>query len=237
MKKVYISLIAICFIVVSAIIILNIDTTTSKCINYKCQNIKIPLCLKIIDFFDRDYNYKNLVKMIIKDQKNNEEKVMMIFRWTYENIRRVPKDMPIIDDHVWNIIIRGYGESDQSSDVFTTLCNYAGFKAFFYRIAASSQAKKIPFVFVFIDNKWYIFDSYNGAYFKDRNGRLIDIESLKAVEIMKPNFLDKEFPIDYCEYVRSVPHITKMKLSRSNIQTPARRLFYEIKKVLGLLSI
>ena len=67
---------------------------------------------------------------------------MEIFIWTCENIRKQPDGLPVIDDHVWHIIIRGYGEPDQSSDVFTTLCNYAGIRAF-YALASYAGSKNL----------------------------------------------------------------------------------------------
>ena len=110
---------------------LNFTVTTQKGVNFKVQTIKIPLYLKALDFFDRHYNYKLITKRIIRDAQNEQDKAMKILEWTYKNIKRQPKELPVIDDHVWHIIVRGYGLNDQFSDVFTTLCNYAGMDAFF----------------------------------------------------------------------------------------------------------
>ena len=46
-----------------------------------------------------------------------KKKTLKIFIWTHKNIRKAPEGLPVIDDHVWHTIIRGYGINDQSSDV------------------------------------------------------------------------------------------------------------------------
>ena len=90
----------------------NIETSTRQGINYQDQVLKIPLYLKISNFLDRHYNYKWLVGRILHDQKEESEKAKAIFHWTVSNIKRQPSELDIIDDHVWHIIVRGYGVAD-----------------------------------------------------------------------------------------------------------------------------
>ncbi len=132
MKKNVTKPIVILIIIIGITTLININVTTEQCINYRCHSIRIPLYLKVLDFFDRHYHYKQLVREIIKNEKTDEGRVIKIFTWTYGNIRKVPSGFPVIDDHVWHIIIRGYGANDQFQDVFSTLCNYAGLEANFY---------------------------------------------------------------------------------------------------------
>ena len=70
------------FLVLTGIfILLNLSVTTRQGIDYKLSSIEIPLYLKTLDFFDRYYNLKELVKKIVKNTDSDEEKVMKILAW------------------------------------------------------------------------------------------------------------------------------------------------------------
>jgi len=78
-KKWLLWIIVIIFTLGGTTYILNINVTTQQGINYQWQTIEIPLYLKILDFFDRHYNYKWTVKRITGDSKTEKEKVFKIF--------------------------------------------------------------------------------------------------------------------------------------------------------------
>lgn len=219
----------ILLIIILGVFLLNMEVSTRQGINYRMQDLKTPLYLKSLDFFDRHYNYRQLVKRIIKDAKNDEERVMRLFDWTGENIRKTPIGMPVIDDHVWYIIVRGYGEADQSSDVFTTLCNYAGIKAFYSLAYSQGRKEMLPLSFVKIGNKWVAFDPYRKVYFKDKNGDLADIEALKHNNwVIQARGENPE--LDYSSYFENLPSVIEAGLTRANIQSPINRLLFEVKK-------
>jgi len=228
MKKFITLFLFVTFILI--IILSNINVTTRQGINYKWQTIKIPLYLKILDFFDRHYNYKYLVKKIIEEEKTDEGRVMKIFKWTYNNIRKAPEGFPIVDDHVWYIIVRGYGVEDQSSDVFSTLCNYAGLDAFYSCVHSKDDVQCVPLSFVRIKGRWFVFDPYHGIYFKDREGRLADVGIFKSGGNWTMETLGERSNIDYTSYLSFFPTIEKVGLNRSNVQSPLRRFIFEIKK-------
>lgn len=210
-------------------IMLNLSVTTRQGVDYKVHSIKIPLYLKTLDFFDRYYNYRELVKRIVQGANNDEEKVMRMFSWTHNNIRKAPKELPVVDDHVWHIIVRGYGVKDQSQDVFTTLCNIAGISAFFSEIYTEDKSGMMILSFVKIQEKWYVFDAYHGVYFKDKNGMFADMGSKNDWLLAT---LDVQPDIDYAPYLKNLPTIKDIGLSRSNTQSPLNRLLFEIKKIL-----
>ena len=258
MKKIWIKRVIVIFIVlIGTIYIVNIPVTIRQCVNYKCRNIEMPLYLKLLDFFDRHYNYKITVKRIINDSMSvagekkltEKEKVLRIFKWTHENIKKTPEGYPIIDDHVWHIIIRSYGEHDQFSDVFTTLCNYIGVDAFFsllYKenitvslspsLQRSNKGKifnnsYISLSFVKINERWNVFDPYNGVYFKNTAGELASIEDIMNRNWLEENIdITKKSDVDYNIYLKNLLPIKEMGLERANIQSPLNRLRYEIKK-------
>lgn len=214
---------------------LNIKVTTRQGVNYKIRTIRIPLYLKILDFLDRHYNYAQLVRSITDGSKSGEERVMRIFRWTYENIKMAPEGMPVIDDHVWYIIVRGYGKAEQSSDVFTTLCNYSGLDAFYYWVSGHAHTDKIVLSFVKMNTGWIILDIYHGVYFKNKKGGLADI-----VQIKSGNYTIENIPgvgaldFDYKDYFANLPDIKDMGSSRGGIQSPPKRFIFEMKKWKGM---
>lgn len=225
-------LLASVVLLISAVLLLNANVTTKQCINYKCRSIRIPLYLKILDFFDRHYHYKVLVREITIGAKTEEERAKKIFAWTYQNIRKLPYGFPIIDDHAWYIIIRGYGVTDQACDVFSTLCNYAGLDAFFTSIYADGRKQSIPFSLVSIGKKWFVFDPYMGVYFTDPKGNLADIATLKSGnwELKSLSLIPQNNTPNYKIFIKNLPEIKEIRLCRSSIQSPLNRLLFELKK-------
>lgn len=214
-------------------VILNLPVTSQQGINYEVRTIRMPLYIKVIEFLDRDYHYKELVKRVCQGCASDEDKVLALFKWTHQNIKRdIPIGWPIVDDHVWHIVIRGYGVADQFSDVFTTLCNYAGVDAFFKSVYTANRKKKISLSFVRIRGRWRAFDPYLGNYFKNKDGQFADIEELKSSNSWSiENLGGTPGPdIDYTEYVDDLPDVENIGLCRSNIQSPLNRLCFEIKE-------
>ena len=230
MKKFLRRLLVVIVVFTVIILLFNVKVTTRQGINYRVYAIRTPLYLKIIDFIDRHYNYKQLVQRIVKDERDEQKKVMKIFLWTYHNIRKQPKELPVIDDHVWYIIVRGYGVSDQSSDVFSTLCNYAGIDAFFKWVYKKDRSERIPFSFVKIEGNWSVFDPFHGTYFKNKNGEIADIEEIKAGSTWFIETLDVRPSVDYTAYFDKLLSIKDIGLTRSNVQSPLKRLLFEIEK-------
>lgn len=223
-------LLTICLIAV-LLVILNLPVTSRQGINYVVRDVKMPLYIKIIEFIDRDYRYKELVALVCKGHNSDGEKALVLFEWVYRNIRKdIPQGWPVVDDHVWNIIVRGYGVSDQFSDVFTTLCNYAKLDAF-YGFAYHKDGKKmILFSFVKIEGAWRVFDPYRGCYFKNRKGEIADIEELRFGSGWSIEGLGELPDIDYPAYFSNLPTIKNINLSRPSIQSPLNRIIFELKK-------
>lgn len=211
--------------------VFNFKTTYYQGVNYKVKSVKIPLYVKMVDFMSRNYHYKETLKDIIEGSESEEERVFKLFHWSHENIRPVPAGFLVVDDHVWHIIIRGYGASDQVSDVFTTLCNYAGVEAAFLFISPRAGKNKMPLSFVRINKKWRVFDPYLGVYFKDREGNLADIETIKAGAYLLEGKTEAVSQDYYADYIPNFPSLhDSVGLGRSKIQSPINRLLYELKK-------
>lgn len=208
---------------------LNIDTTTRQGINFQVQVIKLPLYLKALDFMDRHYNYKQLVRRIVGNKDDKEDRAKKILAWMCENIKRQPESLPVVDDHVWNIIIRGYGLGDQFQDVFTTLCNYAKVDAFYCLVYSSvNDKKKKPVSFVKLNGGWSLFDAYYGVYFVNARGQIANVNDLINGDGKAFSILFKEIPEDYAEYFKSLESLDyeSWRSSRAAIQSPLKRLIF-----------
>lgn len=222
----------ICCITVVFISVSNINVSSRKGVDSQLYTIRMPLYLKVLDFLDRHFNYQLLVNSIITDKQSDEARVLSVFEWTHNNIKKMPEGLPVVDDHVWHIIIRGYGQSDQSCDVFTTLCNYAGIKAFYLLLNLPDSKKRVPLAFVLLSRKWYVFDPYNGVYFINSEGDLVDLEFMKSKKDWQMKLLNQSVHkhIDYETCLENIPELSNSVLYRANIQSPLNRLRFELKK-------
>lgn len=163
MKQFYFKLLAVMILLIAIISVLNINVTTKQGINFQVHEIRLPLYLKILDFVDRHYNYKNIVKNILNGTKDENSKALKIFDWITSNVQKNPKELPIIDDHPLNVLIRGYGTEDQFEDIFTILCTYAGMDAF-PKMFQDKSGNVYYISFVKIGGKWRPLSVFGCAY-------------------------------------------------------------------------
>lgn len=232
MKKRSIALWVSVFLILSVGVLLNVNVSIRQGINYEVRILRMPLYLKLIDFYDRHLNYKRLVTEISgsSGKMNDEDKALAVFNWVIENISKQPEGLPVIDDHVWHIIVRRYGADDQFQDVFATLCNYAGLKAFFDQLSTAEGAKK-SLSFVSLNNKWVIFDVFHGVYFKNPKGGIADVDDLISGVWQEVSLKDPVAEDYYREYFKSLRFVnySQSKYSRSTIQSPLKRFIFWLK--------
>ena len=230
MKKIQIFLIVF-LLIGSLFLFLNISVTTNKGRDFIVTRSELPLYLKLLGFYDRHFNYKWLVKQITGHLDTREEKVFRLFQWTHETIRPQPKNLPIMDSHVWDVYIRGYGVSDNFHDLFSTLCNYSGVDAFFDRLMFEDSRKYIDITFVRVERDWVAFDPFNGAYFKNRDGNWATIEEIKKgnweLEKLPKSVIKESY---YKPFMELVPDNIVMGYRRANTQSPANRLKLQLSK-------
>ena len=235
MKKNFTRLIVWATLILAIIFLLNISVTIRQGVNFRVKALKMPLYLKGLDFFDRHYNYRVLTSEITRTANTDEEKVFNLFEWAFSHIQPQPAGLPIVDDHVWHIIVRGYGAGEQSSDVFTTLCNYAGFNATYSWVKGNKQLGEIAFSFVRISGRWVVLDQYRGIYFKNKAGKLADIEELKTGEYLTGYLPGARTPdFDYGEYFKNILSLGEIRLGRGSRQSPFKRFSFEVEKWLKL---
>ena len=198
------------------ILIFNIPATTRQGINGILFVRKIPLYVKTCGFLYRDYQYKALSRHITNGIKGDIDKIKALYDWTIDNIKRKPEGFPVVDDHIWDIIVRRYGASGQMTDVFTTLASYAGYEAFWDILLINNVPGGPILSFVKIGDRWYVFDILNK----------------KSFMIAENSELPTPYGPTYAEYLKT---IDKAKFNscirRPDKQKISTRLRYEFKKM------
>ena len=221
-------------VILGAILLLNKEVSYQQGINYKVYVKKIPLYLKLMDYFSRHFHYKILASEIIEGKTTDLEKILALFEWTHKNIKsNIPDSFPIIDDHVLNIIIRGYGVNDQLSYVFTTFCVYAGIPARAKRIFYKDKSHSIVISIVYLNGRRLLFDPYFGNCFINESGQIASIKDI----LLKPDLVNSApyqpiiKGIRYREFFAGLSTIEDKEFLRGRMQMPFYRLIYELGKL------
>ena len=141
--------------------------TTRKGMNYRVTEHRIPLGLKGLQFILRDLHYRQYARQITRGLSNEEKRVEALCDWTRERIRPTPAGRPVLDDHIDQIIRRGYGEEDQRADVFTTLATYAGSPGFWRVLRTQDREVERVLSFVRIGGQWTVWDVGQGKVYKE----------------------------------------------------------------------
>jgi hypothetical protein len=233
MKKRYLVLIFIFLLFLCSIALLNKEVTMLQGVDYKVSRMTLPLYLKVLNFYDRHLNYKWLAKRITGHLETREDKILRLFHWTYETIKRQPESLPVMDSHVWDVYVRGYGGSDNFHDLFTTLCNYIGTDAFFTPLYIKDTSEHAKLSFVRIKRGWVMFDPYDGIYFRNNRGGLATIEEINEDWHIVNLANRARTKATYEQYlVENLPKIEERgsSLLRANTQSPINRLRFQLHR-------
>jgi len=152
----------------------------------------MPLYLKLLAYVHRDLEFRNLSRKLVGGIQDREAKILVLFEWTRKHVRPIPEGLPAIDDHVWDIIVRGYGSQDQAADVFAALSAYAGIPAHFGFACAPKKNSCVGVAFVQLPNGSFgLFDPHYGVVVRHPDGRLASIEEVRShrslLERVDPN--------------------------------------------------
>lgn len=207
--------------------------TTLSGVNYEMAEHRLPLWRKVKAFLDRDRQTAHLASRVVAAAPGDEERSVAVLRWTNAHIRPHPPDAPVIDDHVWSIVERGYGSSDQQADVFTTLLTYAGTPAYWILIGPDRPA--LPLSFVLIDGSWRVFDVERGTAFRNAQGDLATPEELAAnPALIRASATERVADIEsYLAWFRGFTPPTAPEVFRARMQMPGPRLTFELQNLAG----
>ena len=255
MKKKKLIYLFLAIFIITMFFIANQNTTRTIGINYEVSKYQIPVYLKILDFYDRHYTYKHFVKNLNKNTEDKNEIVINTSNWIYDNIKKIPKGVDVIDNHPLTIIERRLGADDQFSDLLSVLLVYSNIESFFI---SKFNENWHPITFFKIDDNWSIIDPYNGIFFTNNNKLFASIKdiknnkwellNLKFEKIDKLNFKDTfgnkfddydnihKYYDNIIDYIPSEEDINNTHIfhrgGRSNTQNPLGRLRYEIYNIM-----
>jgi transglutaminase superfamily protein len=209
----------------------NVPTTTRQGVNYVVTTRTLPAYVKALDFAERSVNYGQLARQITSGAASEEARMRAAFDWTRANIRDTPPGFPVIDDHVWNIVIRGYGQDDQKADVFTTLLSYAGVRAYWIFIGPPPE---LVLSLVEVDRRWRPIDVANGLIFKAPDGQLATVEQLgEAHDLAATQGPASYWGLPYARYFDGFRPPAPPDLTRPEMQMFWPRLWFSTKRVAG----
>ena len=172
-KKLYLISFLIVFF---SIIYLNSEGYRYTGFNYLIKEHKISNFQKLSEFYERHINYKKLVKEITYKSKNQQEKIIDISTWVYENIKKISIKDDIIDNHPWTIVERKIGTNDQFSDILSVLLVHNNIDSFF---KMRSNNISHPITFFRYNAKWSIIDPYYGIYFTNTKKSFSSLEEIR----------------------------------------------------------
>lgn len=202
-------------------------------INFVVTEHTLPLWMKTVDFVDRDLNLARTAREVLGAIDGDEARTMTALAWTREHVRPQPAGLPVVDDHVWYIVVRGYGEADQRSDVFTTLLAYEGVPA--YWMLTGTAPDELPVSYVKIGGRWRVFDAASGIVFRTTSGELAAPEDLIADPELVRRAADGQVTdlTFYLGYFRGYRVPEPPDVLRADLQMSGRRTLYEMKRLIG----
>jgi hypothetical protein len=222
-------------VLVMGIILSNVTVSIRVGEDGRYTIIKMPLYVKWTQFLARHYEYARIAKEATAGCKTDEEKALALLAWTRHNLKDTPAGMPIRDDHILNIIIRGCGVPEQFQDVFTTLSSYSGMPAYWAKPYDLEHKTRYAVSFVKIGGKWRIFDAYRGAYFKNDKGVMASVEDQMKEPVPLPGAdAHGASEVHYNDYFGDLGRMTRPWTTRPQRQMPLPRIVYEIRKAVGL---
>jgi transglutaminase superfamily protein len=208
----------------------NVPTTTRQGVNYVVTARTLPAYVKALDFVERSVNYEQLARQIAGGAASDEGRMRAVFDWTRANIRDTPAGFPVIDDHVWHIIIRGYGQADQKADVFTTLLSYAGVPAYWIFIGPRPE---LTLSLANVDGRWRPIDVDNGVLFRMPDGRQATVEDLAADHRLAAQGPARYGGVEYQRYFERFRVPEAPALTRPQMQMLWPRAWFNVKRGLG----
>ena len=155
--------------------------STRQGVNFEVSARRMPLYLKAMEFVDRSAEYSRIAERHHQRYRlRRRQGAWRSFDGPGSISSLCRRGFPVVDDHILNIIVRGYGQPDQQADVFATLTTYAGLPAFWQSMGktAAGQGGGVPLTLVSISGRWVVFDVAEGAVFRNARGELATLDDL-----------------------------------------------------------
>ncbi len=211
---------------------------TRSGVDYVWTSSRITLFEKGLHFLSRDLQTRRLAQAVARGASSDQERLLKLFTWTTQNIRPVPKGFPTVDDHIWNVFVRGYGAPDQRTEAFALLASYCGFPAGSTILKTEGLSHQIILAVVQVGEEKVIpFDVANGLFFTNERGQLAHWKELQR----DPQLIRaaaKGLQINGIAYERYFETVSELSVNPSRIQRqkPWPRLKMETLRLFRLPS-
>ena len=223
--------IAVLLAIVVTALVAQWPTTTRYGIDYQVFSKQIPLYEKAINFLSRDLQARRLAAEVTAGASDDRARLEKIFRWVGRNVRPVPNGFPTVDDHVWNIIVRGYGADDQITEVFTLLASYSCCSATLAELRAA-PTKAILVAVVDLEGMPRVFDVAHQLIFRNDAGDFASIDDLarnpRIIAAVGGGLTFQGEP--YMGYFADIGQL-RPKFGRMELQKPWQRLKGEARRL------
>ncbi|MBV9120210.1 MAG: hypothetical protein JOZ39_05840, partial [Chloroflexi bacterium] len=205
-------------------------TTTRFSINYQTGSQRIPLYQKALAFMDRDVQMHAVANQALAGIDDPRTQLQTLLTWTHANIRPTPLGFPIVDDHPYHIVVRGYGPADQADDVFSILAAYKGIPATLIFCHDNAGDAQYAYAAAELDGAWRLFDVREGYALKNTRGDWATVDELRA----NPN-LAAGLPVPAESHGNDVPTLIRYldpipEHLRPEDQMPLSRLAFELRR-------
>lgn len=209
-------------------------TRRSVGVNFVISEQQLPLWKKVTDFVARDRRLARTAQDLLGGHAGADAKAAAAFAWTRANVQPTPPGAPVIDDHIWDIIVRRYGESDQIADVFTTLLAYQDVPAYWTLIGVPPD--QAPLSYVWIRDRWRVYDVRDGVVFRNREGDLATPVELAAdPQLVAAAAAAAQLDVPrYMKYFQQFTPPPVPAVMRADLQMPGRRLWHELRQLAGI---
>jgi hypothetical protein len=201
--------------------------TTRFAVDYQQASAKIPLYEKALNFISRDLQARRLAREITAGASDPRAKALTVFRWVGARVRKPPSDFPVLDDHLWNVIVRGYGAPDQRTEVYALLATYAGLKAASTALVTyvNDRPRGLMVAVTEFEGRRWLFDVDNQFLFTRGDGTLAALDDLMA----DPTLITRvagELTVHDVPYLTYFAHLGELTFSFDRIrrQQPLSRL-------------
>jgi hypothetical protein len=154
--------------------------TTLVGYNYHVTTKRWTLLEKSVAFVSREQALRRITAEVAGNGGTQEQRLLRMYDWVVTNIRPVPPGMPVVDDHVLNIFIRGYGATDQRAEALAALASYDGMPASTIALGKDPKRKVLQLTVVRVGDRVLLLDVNNHIVFRNPAGELATLNDLLA---------------------------------------------------------
>ena len=202
-------------------------TTTRFGVDYRWSSKTIPLYEKAVNFISRDVQTRRLAREISGGIPDARTRALTLFRWVGTNVRKTPAGFPVVDDHLWHVIVRGYGAPDQRTEAYSLLATYSGVPAASTALVkwVGDKPRGLMVAISEFEGRRWLFDVDNQLLFAHEDGALASLDELVA----QPALVGRAaggLAVNGIPYLQYFEHLDRLTFSFDRIerQRPLPRL-------------